>query len=347
MDGTARGQSEVIGPMTKAATQHWSIALWAAGGLLLAALALYLTEHAALGQLRSLVDPGEPLGLTSRTRADLVLALVAAYTFGVGFTARGSSGRVLAALRPVLRDADATWDHFEEELALDGHAILRAALVGVAIGVGVDALPVLLGEVRDPLSILVPTTTLMLLLFALLGVQTLHTVRQSRFFSEVGRSQVRVSLLDPSGLAPFASLGVRTAAYWFGGSAIASLLFLNGLTAWVVALVLAGTIGIGFASLLLPSRGVHLQIRERKAEELARVRAAIESGGAALFSGAAEHPDTGRLPSLIAYEARLGAVREWPFDTSTLARFLLFLLIPLASWIGGALVERVVDATLR
>jgi hypothetical protein len=53
------------------------------------------------------------------------------------------------------------------------------------------------------------------------------------------------------------------------------------------------------------------------------------------------------MPSLLAYEARIESVREWPFDTSTLRRFALFLLIPLASWIGGALVERVVDAALR
>jgi hypothetical protein len=32
-------------------------------------------------------------------------------------------------------------------------------------------------------------------------------------------------------------------------------------------------------------------------------------------------------------------VHEWPFDVSTLARFAAFLLLPLGSWLGGALVE--------
>ena len=59
-----------------------------------------------------------------------------------------------------------------------------------------------------------------------------------------------------------------------------------------------------------------------------------------------ERAEAELLPALVAYEARLEAVREWPFDNSTLRRFALFLLIPLASWVGGALVERVVNAAL-
>lgn len=39
-------------------------------------------------------------------------------------------------------------------------------------------------------------------------------------------------------------------------------------------------------------------------------------------------------------------VREWPFDTSTVLRFARYLLIPLGSWFGGAMVERVVDTWL-
>ena len=52
------------------------------------------------------------------------------------------------------------------------------------------------------------------------------------------------------------------------------------------------------------------------------------------------------LPALLAWEARIESVREWPFDTPALVRFALFLLIPLGSWLGGAMVERVVDLVL-
>ncbi len=48
----------------------------------------------------------------------------------------------------------------------------------------------------------------------------------------------------------------------------------------------------------------------------------------------------------MAWESRIEGVREWPFDTGTFARFGLYLLIPLASWSGGALVERLIDGLL-
>jgi hypothetical protein len=40
-------------------------------------------------------------------------------------------------------------------------------------------------------------------------------------------------------------------------------------------------------------------------------------------------------------------VRERPIDAPTLRRFALYLAIPLGSWFGGALVERMVDTLPR
>jgi hypothetical protein len=48
----------------------------------------------------------------------------------------------------------------------------------------------------------------------------------------------------------------------------------------------------------------------------------------------------------LAYPDRVEAMREWPFDSSTLLRFGLYLFIPVASMVGGALVERVLDLVL-
>ena len=53
-----------------------------------------------------------------------------------------------------------------------------------------------------------------------------------------------------------------------------------------------------------------------------------------------------RLPGLLAWEGRVEAVSEWPIDAATLRRPGIFVLLPLGSWIGGALVERLVDAAL-
>jgi hypothetical protein len=51
-----------------------------------------------------------------------------------------------------------------------------------------------------------------------------------------------------------------------------------------------------------------------------------------------------RLPGLIAYRTTIESVRESPLGMPVLTRFLLYLLIPIGGWLGGALVERLIDS---
>lgn len=57
-------------------------------------------------------------------------------------------------------------------------------------------------------------------------------------------------------------------------------------------------------------------------------------------------PGASDLPGLLAYEARIENVSEWPFDTPTLLRFGMLMIIALGSWVGGAIVERAPRAVL-
>ncbi len=102
------------------------------------------------------------------------------------------------------------------------------------------------------------------------------------------------------------------------------------------------TIAVGFAlsaaGLLLPTLGVHRRIQQAKAAELEAVWRQVEEA-----RGLGEND---QLPGLLAYETRIAATREWPFDAGALRRLGLYLLIPVASWVGGALMERLVDAAL-
>ncbi len=52
------------------------------------------------------------------------------------------------------------------------------------------------------------------------------------------------------------------------------------------------------------------------------------------------------MPGLLAYKQFVESVREWPIDSSTLLRFALYLGLPIGSWLGGALVERLLDLVL-
>ena len=53
------------------------------------------------------------------------------------------------------------------------------------------------------------------------------------------------------------------------------------------------------------------------------------------------------LVELGAWREQIERAREWPLDAAILRRFGLYLLIPVVSWVGGALVERIVDSALQ
>jgi hypothetical protein len=184
------------------------------------------------------------------------------------------------------------------------------------------------------------------ILFALMAVLGALTLRRSHVFLEMGRC-ARVHLLAPAEHAPFARTGLRASAYWFLGSSIASLLTLDEGAWQIVVAVIAVTLALGFISLLLPSRGVHERLRAAKTDELLRVRAEIDRARAALVDARGDGAEIARMPALLAWETRVERMSVWPFDASTLVRFALFLLVPLGSWLGGALVERAVDTVLR
>jgi hypothetical protein len=185
---------------------------------------------------------------------------------------------------------------------------------------------------------------LLFVMFSLLGLLALWGIRSAHLYSRLSREHARVRLLDVEPLQLFAARGLRLALFWFGGSGIA-LLLLTGAKAQAVVLGgIALTSAVGVASLILPSLGIHQRMREVKAAELSRVRGEIEKRLGALRAGYAD--GAAELPALLAWEARVDQAPEWPLGGGVLFRFGLLVLIPLGSWLGGALVERLVDSAL-
>ena len=316
-------------------------------GLLLAVATLLTTIWA--GNLAAVVDLDAPLGLDRSFRFQLVLIALISLSIWARFHETATSRQQLAELRPYLDLRD------DELRALLGSFLDRtrpalSSVAGVLFGSAVVIVSFRMANVASPeLSWNAITSWSLVVtaaLFALMTVNADRSLRAGQFFSELGKNHMRVRLLDPTRLQPFARRGLNSARFWFIGSALAVLLVVSGSTPWITAAIIVGTVAIGVISLLVPTVGVHQQLRIRKQRELARVRALIEARSAALLDGAETSTSDSQLPALLAYEARIDDVREWPFDTSNLLRFALFLLIPLASWLGGALVERLVDAAL-
>jgi hypothetical protein len=98
---------------------------------------------------------------------------------------------------------------------------------------------------------------------------------------------------------------------------------------------------------VFPVRGLRRQIQVRKAKKLAQLRGEIRHNEELMAGSGNESAEAGaKMPGLLAYMEKIESVREWPFDAPTLTRFFLYVAIPLGSWVGGALVERLLGAAL-
>ncbi len=166
------------------------------------------------------------------------------------------------------------------------------------------------------------------------------------FYAPPGPKKSDIDLLNLENIYAFGRSGLRGSLVWFIIMAIGYLLYLSGLGTrlWVGLAFLAINLGWGLMFLLAPARVVRSLIRDVKREELVRLEPLLrEARDDALTSDVSTQ---GRLTDLLAYKTQIESTPEWPFDSSTLLRFGLYLLIPVGSMVGGALVERIVDMVL-
>jgi hypothetical protein len=161
-----------------------------------------------------------------------------------------------------------------------------------------------------------------------------------------GQQMSDIDLLNLDHIYVIGRSGLEGALVWFIVVAIAGFLILPdvGSALWLVLSIFAINVGIGLMFLLAPARKVRSLIRDVKREELARLKPFLRQARSDTLNNDAS--SQGRLSDLLAYKTQIESTPEWPFDSSTLLRFALYLLIPIGSMIGGALVERVIDLVL-
>jgi len=186
--------------------------------------------------------------------------------------------------------------------------------------------------------------------FALIGKGVYFTIVDDRFHRATRNAYLKIDLLHPDKLKPFTRMALRRSLLWIVGSSICLLLFLNeavsptGLLPFVLAIIVVASL-----ALIAPLTGIHRKISAAKQQELRTVRTSIAKFRDEVLHGA--NPTTTnnaahRLTSLVAYEARLEKTSEWPIDLPTLGTFSFYLAIPVISWVGGALMERVIDVLI-
>ena len=319
-------------------------------GLLLAAglAAAYLAWIASFGSFESLVDAQVPLGLSHSARTDFVVMILISFLV---VTVRYERCRWLEEVHILHRLTDLS----DAELA----EVIRPGLVfprlqsRVVVGMGaLFGVWVVVSSVPESSFFLRVadrswSVAANMVLFGLMARALYRSVLDRSVTEQLSRSIVHIDLLDPSGLLPFARMGLRRAFYWAGGSMIASLLALELHRIGPLLGILTGTLLIATFMLVDPARLIHRRLREKKRLELTRVRERItRARDASLRDDPESTAEALRLPGLVAYEARIKAVSEWPFDIPTLLRFSALLLLAAGSWLGGAVVERLLGTVL-
>jgi hypothetical protein len=160
----------------------------------------------------------------------------------------------------------------------------------------------------------------------------------------------RIDLFDFAPLAPFARQSLQTLFVSLVGLSIFSVN--AGDPGFFVSLLVISIFYITVFAMAAVrcNRTVHRRIRQTKREEMLRVNAALRGDANAQSGLSLAVPGEGgglSAADLLAYRHFVEESREWALDTSAWLRSALYLAIPLGSWLGGALVERALEASLQ
>ena len=181
-----------------------------------------------------------------------------------------------------------------------------------------------------------------------MGRSVVATLGVSRQFSAIAAALPDVDLLDRRWLAPFTNQALFMALLWLLVPALWAVNLVDDPFLLVVPAITLVCAAVGSAALLLPTRGVRRRLAEAKERELAAVHAALRGDAAALEGSLlARRPERPGVADLVAWARYVADLSTSPFTQASRLRFLLYLALPLGSWLGGALVDWLVERLLR
>jgi len=327
---------------------------WLAGAAVFLGLTLaFAAAEFALGRQSLLIDPTPGSPLLRNVRLAIVMFI------GVGFGVAASLflvRRERESLRTLLPHLQLPPGEAAELEGAPGRlrrtALWRAGLIGIALSL-------LLPLLADPARVLYDPRqwdpemywhrVILLVLGWWLGRVAALVATQSMRMRALAERLPELDLFDPAPLRPFAAQVSSHALVVAGVTGVLSLNLLEENFGQMVAVLAVMNAGFGALVVLGPLRGLRDRLREAKLRALTWCRGELADAAAALERGPGASPDSGRsgrMADLVAYERRVESVAEWPFDAGAIRRFGFYLLIPLISWSGGALVERMIDSLL-
>ncbi|MCR9241498.1 MAG: hypothetical protein NXH87_08990 [Rhodobiaceae bacterium] len=185
------------------------------------------------------------------------------------------------------------------------------------------------------------------LTFSVIAKAVYIAFREGQLWSGFRTQVAAPDIFDIGKLRPVTKAAMRGSFSWVIGATIGTLFFLsNEIDRSTLAPFFIGIGGVAVLYLVAPLVGWHRVLLAEKERQLRDVRKVIDRCWTRLKSAEDDDVALVKIGGLLALEARIQAAREWPIDFSTLGRLAFYLAIPLISWIGGALMERAVDAAI-
>lgn len=202
----------------------------------------------------------------------------------------------------------------------------------------------------DPLLILLPHRWSADFAFPLVGLLVMGWFNFRFMFlliwnaikvSRTARQIRSIDLFDASLVKPYAQQGVRSSLLAVVSLSISANLWLDpNSPTLATAVSLALLVGASAFALLLPTWGIHVRLKALKQAELKQVRKAIADRR---DPGTRTVDDAQQLRADLAIERRLMEISEWPFDAGSYGRVALYVFLGFGSWVGAALVERLLE----
>jgi hypothetical protein len=319
-------------------------------GVLLAAglILLFFLQELALGRHTLFLDPDDPLDTLRDVRITVIHCLLVSYLpTAYVYLVHGARDTV-AQLRPVLTYDPTGLAQLEAAAGrYDPTGLRIAGVLGVAGGL----IAPYLGQGEDfyTWSALSSETLWHRVMAPVMGYWfarlAFAVLSESVRLSALAGRLVPLDLFDLKPLTPFTRQGLTHALVVVGFSSIQSLFLIESGYGPTLSIMWVLTTAVAITGFLVPVNGVRKRIRDAKTARLERCREDLR-GAQASLDASGGNEELARVTNLLALRQHLLEIREWPFDASTLRRLGLYLLIPLVSWSGGAVVERLINTAL-
>ena len=286
------------------------------------------------------------------TTPGIFFSLIIAYIVPMFSFITEKSQQALHELQPVL---DLSTADFEKALArLDSSSMRTTALQllgGISFGIAHlsyirGSLPNAFAETVENVEGFAGALGAILVWLVMTSVISM-LIQQTTLFAQLGANKVRISLLNPRKLLPFARVSISSSLAVIGALALFPLMSIES------GINLAESLPGAVATLIplivifiIPVWPVHRRLARMKEHQMAELDKQIEDY-TGIESNVASNPGLiEKITPLINYRREISEVSTWPFDAGVMTRLSFYLIIPPVTWAGAALIENLVDSVI-